>query len=152
MKFLSLEVALYLYKSTIHPCMKYYCHILAGAPSCYTQTTKTNMQDCWSFTCCFSGIFGPSLKYGQLKSYSIGITLVDVLQNWFNWFHFLFLHECLLVILIDFMIFLSPFLDVTRMSTSTVPFLPRLNILCLWKAFPWPMILMALSPELTDIF
>ena len=46
-----------------------------------TQTTKTNMQDCWSFTCCFSGIFGPSLKYGQLKSYSIGITLVDVLQN-----------------------------------------------------------------------
>ena len=27
MKFLSPEVALYLYKSTIHPCMKYYCHV-----------------------------------------------------------------------------------------------------------------------------
>ena len=35
MKFLSPEVALYLYKSTICPCMKYCCHIWAGAPSCY---------------------------------------------------------------------------------------------------------------------
>ena len=39
----------------------------------------------------------------------------------------------LLVILIDCMIFLSPFLDVTRMSMSTVPFLAQLDsgILCL---------------------
>ena len=35
MKFLSPEVALYLYKSTIHPCMEYCCHIWAGASSCY---------------------------------------------------------------------------------------------------------------------
>ena len=35
MKFLSPEVALYLYKSTIHPCMEYWHHIWAGAPSCY---------------------------------------------------------------------------------------------------------------------
>ena len=35
MKFLSPEVALYLYKSTIHPCMQYCCHVWAGAPSCY---------------------------------------------------------------------------------------------------------------------
>ena len=34
-KFLSPEVALYLYESTIHPCMEYCCHIWAGAPSCY---------------------------------------------------------------------------------------------------------------------
>ena len=33
MKFLSPEVALYLYKSTIHPCMEYCCHVWAGAPS-----------------------------------------------------------------------------------------------------------------------
>ena len=32
-KFLSPEVALYLYKSTIHPCMEYYCHVWAGAPT-----------------------------------------------------------------------------------------------------------------------
>ena len=35
MKFLSPEVALYLYKSTICPCMEYCCHVRAGAPSCY---------------------------------------------------------------------------------------------------------------------
>ena len=35
MKFLSPEIALYLYKSTICPCMEYCCHIWAGAPSCY---------------------------------------------------------------------------------------------------------------------
>ena len=36
MKFLSPEVALYLYKSTICPCMEYCCHVWVGAPpSCY---------------------------------------------------------------------------------------------------------------------
>ena len=35
MKFLSPEVALYLLKSTIRPCMEYCCHVWAGAPSCY---------------------------------------------------------------------------------------------------------------------
>ena len=35
MKFLSPEVTLYLYKSTIHPCMGYCCHVWASAPSCY---------------------------------------------------------------------------------------------------------------------
>ena len=35
MKFLSPEVALYLYKSTIRPCMENCCHVSAGAPSCY---------------------------------------------------------------------------------------------------------------------
>ena len=39
MKFLFLEVALYLYKSaiTIQPCMEYCCHIWAGALSCYLE-------------------------------------------------------------------------------------------------------------------
>ena len=36
-KLLSLEVALYLYKSTIRPCMEYCCHVWAGAPSCYLE-------------------------------------------------------------------------------------------------------------------
>ena len=34
MKFLSAEVALYLFTFTIHPCMKYFCHIWAASPSC----------------------------------------------------------------------------------------------------------------------
>ena len=37
MKFFSPEVALYLYESTIHPCMEYCCHVWAGAPSCYLE-------------------------------------------------------------------------------------------------------------------
>ena len=35
MKFLSSEAALYLYKSTIRPCMEYFCHDWAGTSSCY---------------------------------------------------------------------------------------------------------------------
>ena len=57
MKFLSVEVALYLYKSTIRPCIEYCCHVWAGAPHCYLDLLdklQKHMQDCWSFTCCFS--------------------------------------------------------------------------------------------------
>ena len=36
-KFLSPEVALYLCKSTICPCLKYCCHVWAGVPSCYLE-------------------------------------------------------------------------------------------------------------------
>ena len=41
MTFLSPEVALYLYKSTICPCMEYCCHIWAGAPSCYLELLES---------------------------------------------------------------------------------------------------------------
>ena len=37
MKFLSPEVTLYLYKSTIWPFMEYCCHVWAGGPSCYLE-------------------------------------------------------------------------------------------------------------------
>ena len=36
-KLLSPEVALYLYKSTILPCIEYCCHVWAGTPSCYLE-------------------------------------------------------------------------------------------------------------------
>ena len=36
-KFLSPDVGLYLYKSTIRPCMEYCCHVWAGTPSCYLE-------------------------------------------------------------------------------------------------------------------
>ena len=59
MKFLSPEVALYLYKSTIRPCMEYCCHAWAGAPSCYLELLdKLHKRICRtvgpSFTCCLS--------------------------------------------------------------------------------------------------
>ena len=37
MKFLSPEVALYLYKSTIRPCMEYCFYVRACTPSCYLE-------------------------------------------------------------------------------------------------------------------
>ena len=37
MKFLSPEVALYFYKSTIRAIMEYYCHVWAAAPNCYLE-------------------------------------------------------------------------------------------------------------------
>ena len=37
MEFISSEVALYLYKSTIQPCMEYCCYLWAGAASCYLE-------------------------------------------------------------------------------------------------------------------
>ena len=65
--------------------------------------------------------------------FSVGIALVDVHLNWLDWFHLLILEGGLLVILIDYMILLSPFLDIRRMSMSTVSFLTQLDsgILCL---------------------
>ena len=89
-------------------------------PSCYLDLLdKLQKQIC--------RIVGPSLANPWLiiemwlcQVFSIGINLVNVLQKWLNWFHFHFLEGGLLVILIDCMIFLSPFVDVTRMSMSTV--------------------------------
>ena len=49
-----------------------------------------------------------------------------------NWFRFLILVGGPPVVLIDYMIFLPPFLDVAKMSKSAVSFLAQLNsgILC----------------------
>ena len=58
MKFLSPEVALYLYKSTIRPCMEYcylgWCWCPQLLLGFVRQATKTDIQDCWSLTCYFS--------------------------------------------------------------------------------------------------
>ena len=35
MKFLSPEVSMCLYRSTIRPCIEYCCHVWVGVPSCY---------------------------------------------------------------------------------------------------------------------
>ena len=54
MRFLSPEIALYLYKATICLCMEYCCHVWAGVPSCYLELLdKLQKQIC--------RIVGPSL-------------------------------------------------------------------------------------------
>ena len=84
MKFLSPEVALYLYKSTIRPCMKYCCHVWAGAPSCYLELLdKLQKQICRTVGPSLAASLEP-LAHSRNVAISIGNTLVDVLQNWFN--------------------------------------------------------------------
>ena len=47
MKFLSSQVDLYLYKSTIRPCMGYSCHVWAVVPSYYLEVLdKLQKQIC----------------------------------------------------------------------------------------------------------
>ena len=139
MIFLSLEVALYLYKSTIQPCMEYCSHVWAGAPSCYLldkelldklqkQICRTagsslaaslkSLVHCWN-------VASLSLFYrcyfGRCSSRLIQLALLPYFQGRST------------VIVIDCMIFLSPLQDVTKMSMSTVSFLAQLDsgILCL---------------------
>ena len=50
MKFLSPEVALYLYRSTIHPFMEYDCNVWTGAPSFYLEfLNKLKKRICRTF-------------------------------------------------------------------------------------------------------
>ena len=60
MKFLSPEVALYLYKSTIRPCIEYYCHVWAGASSCYLELLdKLQKQICRTVSLSLAGSVEP---------------------------------------------------------------------------------------------
>ena len=136
MKFLSPEVALYLYKSTIRPCMEYCCHIWSGARRCYLELLdKLQKRICWTVGPSLATFLEPLAHHRNVASLNLfyRFILVDVHLNWLNWFHFLFLAGSLLVILIDCMVFQSPFLDVTRMSMSIVSLLAQLDsgILCL---------------------
>ena len=134
-KFLSHEVALYLYKSTIRPCMEYCFHVWAGASSCYLElfdklqkriyrAVRPSLPASLESLAHCGNVARLSLFYRQL---------VDIHLNWLNWFLFLTLKVGLLVILIDSMIFLFPFLEVRRLPKSTVSFLAQLDsgILCL---------------------
>ena len=135
MKFLSPEVALYIYKSTICPCMEYCCHVWVGAPSCYLDLLeKLQKQICRIVGPSLAASLQPLAHCQNVASFSLFLHLFGRCSSeWLNWFHFHFLEGSLLVILKDCMIFLSLFPDVTRMSMSTVSFLTQLNsgILCL---------------------
>ena len=60
MKFLSPEVAVYLYKSTIHPYIEYCCHVWAGAPSCYLELLdRLRKQICRAIVSSFAACLEP---------------------------------------------------------------------------------------------
>ena len=129
MKFLSPEVALYLYKSTIRSCMEYSCHVWAGAPSCYSELLdKLQKRICRTVGPSLAASLEPlslSLFYryyfGRCSSELAQLVPLPYSRRGSTRYSDR-LHD-----------FLSPFLDVSRMSMSTVSFLVQLDsgILCL---------------------
>ena len=109
-------VALYLYKFIIRSCMEYccHCHIWAGAPSSYLELLGKLQKQIYRTV----GYVGPLVHRRNGANLSLFYTYY--FGNWLNWFHFFILDGGLLVVLIDSMILMSPFLYVTRMSMSTV--------------------------------
>ena len=72
MKFLYPEVALYLYKSTIHPCTEYCCHILASIPSCYLELSdKLQKQICRNVSLSLAASFEPLAHRQNVASLSL---------------------------------------------------------------------------------
>ena len=109
MKFLSPEVALYLYKSAIRPCMEYCCHVWAGAPSCYLELLdKLQKRICRTVGPSLASSLEPLAHRRNVASLSVFYRYYfgRVHLNWLNWLHFLILEGDLLVILTDCMIFL----------------------------------------------
>ena len=84
MKFLPPEVVLYLYKSTIRPCMEYCCHVWAGVPSCYLELLdKLQKRICRTVGPSLAGSLEPLAHRRNVASLSLFyiITLVDVHLN-----------------------------------------------------------------------
>ena len=121
-RFLSSEVALYLYKSTMQPCMEC-CHVWVGAPNYYLDMLDKLQQ--W-----VSKTVGPSASLQSLSHCRTVANLSLYYRNNFNrcsskrlnWFHHLILVKVKgpLAIVILCMIFLRPFLDLIINSFSSI--------------------------------
>ena len=110
--------------------MEYCCHVWAGAPSCYLEfLDKLQKQICRTVGPSLSASLEPLGHCQNVASLSL-----------FCWYYFgrcsselaqlvplPFSRGRHIVIQIDCMIFLSPFLHVTRMSMSTVSLLAQLG-------------------------
>ena len=138
---LSPEVAVYFYKSTIQLCMEYCCHVWAGASGCSLELLdKPQQRICRTV--------GPSLAASlEPFAYRWNVAILSLSNRYYfgrcssdlSQLVPLVRERGLLIILIDCMIILSSFLDVTRMSMSTVSFLAHLHsgVLCLQNALLW---------------
>ena len=131
MKFLSPKVALYLCKSAIRPCMEYGCHVWAGVPSCYLNLLdKLQKWICKTASPSLAASLEPLAYCRNVASLSLfcrycfgrsSSELAELFPLPYSRYSDR-LHD-----------FLSPFLDVRRMSMSIVSFLAHLDsgILCL---------------------
>ena len=127
MKFFSLKVVLYLYKFTIWPCIEYCCHVWADALSCYLELLDKLQK--W-----ISRTIGPSLAASlEPLPHHRNVASLSLLYRYYfdrcsselaQLIPLPYSRESSLSL---FMIFLSPFLDVTRMSMTTVSFFTQLH-------------------------
>ena len=79
MKFLSPEMTLYLYKSTLHPCLEYCCHIWAGAHSCYLEMLDKLQKQ-------IRGAVGPSLAaYLEPLAHPGNVASVSLFYRYYFW-------------------------------------------------------------------
>ena len=136
MKYLSPEVSLYLYKSTItHVWNTLVTSGLVPLVCNLELLDKLQKRVCRTVGPSLLTSLEPLAQHQNVASLSLvyryyfGRCSCELAQLVF----FFFLRKGLLVILIDCMIFLPPFLDVTGMSMLTVSFLTQLHsgILCL---------------------
>ena len=140
MKFLSPKVALYLYKFTIWPYMEYCCHLWAAAPSCYLELLyKLQKRICRTVGPSVAASLEPLAHRRNVTSLNLfyryyfdrcSSELAQLVPLPFSRGR----STCYVDRLKDF---LSPFLDVARMSMSTVSFVTQLDsvILCQKNAF-----------------
>ena len=71
-KFLCPEVAVYLYKSTMCPCMEYCCHVWVRAPSCYlVLLDKLQKQICRTLAPSFAASLEPLAHCWNVASISL---------------------------------------------------------------------------------
>ena len=130
------EVALYLYKSSIWSCLGYCCHVWDGAPSCYLELLdKPQKRICRTVgpsrstflepLACPQNVASLSLFYRYYFS-KCSSELAQLVPLPFSRGRSTCYSDTL-----HCMIFLSQFLDVTRMSMLTVSFLTQL-----WKSLP----------------
>ena len=122
MKFLSPQVAYCLYKSTIRLCMKYCCHVWAGSSSYYLELLD-KLRICKTVFPSLAASFDLLVYCQNVASLSLfcrcyfgrcSSQLAQLVP--FPYSH----GRSALFILMDCIIFLSPFLDVRRMSMSTI--------------------------------
>ena len=83
MKFLSREVALYLYKSTICPCVEYCCHVWASGPSCYLELLdKLQKWLCWTVSPSLAASLEPLAHRQNVASLILSYRLVPLRFSW----------------------------------------------------------------------
>ena len=118
-----LLMLLFISINTIRPCMEYCCLVWAGAPSYdFELLYKLQKRIYRAVGSSLATSFEPSVLHRNAGCLSLFYRYYfgRSYLNWLNWFHFHILEVGLLLIMIDSMIFWSPFQDVINMYMSTV--------------------------------